>query len=127
GVKLEKLTDGFTIDLQGNTETAVTAEFVAAAASANITASGLTKTNTVNVNGAGVKTVTFSGNTGTAEGLIIDNTGTDAVTTVNLNANAKSGFQVSGDKINLVDASKSTAGVNVVLGTVAADLTIKGG
>lgn len=132
GVALTKLASGSTVDLQGSTATTVTASAATAATALNITSSGLKATNTVNVNGAALTTVSFTGETGAlADGggiVIVDSNSTaDTVTTVNVKATGTTLLQVSGDKIATIDASASTGAANIIIGTVAADLTVKGG
>lgn len=131
-VGLTKLASGSTVDLQGSTATAVTASAATAATALNITSSGLKATNTVNVNGAALTTVSFTGETGALAdggGIVIDdnNSTADTVTTVNVKATGTTLLQVSGGKIATIDASASTGAANIIIGTVAADLAVKGG
>jgi hypothetical protein len=131
-VGLTKLASGSTVDLQGSTTTTVTASAATAATALNITSSGLKATNTVKVDGAALTTVSFTGQTGALAdggGIVIDdnNSTADTVTTVNVKATGTTLLQVSGDKIATIDASASTGAANIIIDTVAADLTVKGG
>ena len=131
-VTLNKLASGSTVNLQGSTSTTVAASAATGATALNITSSALKAFNTVNVDGAALTTVNFTGETGALAdggGIVIDdaNSTADTVTTVNVKATGTTLLQVSGSKIATIDASASTGAANIIIGTVAADLTVKGG
>ncbi|NYT63463.1 hypothetical protein H0A66_14190 [Alcaligenaceae bacterium] len=127
-VVVNKMLNNSTIDLVGSTAAGVHANLVATATNANITSSALTAHNAVSFTGAALKTVSFVGETGAlANGGGIFINAAPATTTVNVKATGTTLLEISGTKVATIDASASSGNANIVIGAVAADLTVKGG
>lgn len=126
-VQADKLATGFTIGFAGSTATTVTANYVAAATTANITADALTGTAVATLAGAALATVNVAGNT-VGAGKIVINGVADVTKTVNIAAKTGTvAIDVNGNAVTTIDASASTSGMNVNVVASAADLTVKGG